>query len=116
MSQDDDRYDDERSRYRTRGERIRQNNLRDPYEAGRQVRTYGPDPRGAEKDQPWQAAHPHRNVERGQRPDWSEQPARYGGGYSDDEELSSRPRGDARYGLDTDAERHFVEGYQNPDN
>lgn len=114
MSQDDDRYDDEKSRYRTRGDRIRERNLRDPYEAGRQVRTYGP-----EQDRPWQAAHPHRDVERSQRPDWNEQPARYGGGYNDDEELWSRPRGargDARYGLDTDAERHFVEGYQNPDN
>ena len=71
MSQDDDRYDDERSRYRTRADRIREHDLRDPYEAGRQVRTYGP-----EQEHPWQAAHPRRDVERGQRPDWSEQPAR----------------------------------------
>ena len=111
------RHDDEQSRYRTRGDDIRERNLRDPYEARRQVRAYGDDNDWA-ADHPWQAAHPPRG-ERGRDPRWSEQPARYGGGYRDDEELWSRPRGargDARYGLDTDAERRFVEGYQNPDN
>ena len=114
MSRDDDRDDEERSRYRTREEQIRARNPRDPYEAGRPVRAY----RG-EEARPWQAAHPRRDLEGGRRPDWNEQPARYGGGYSDEDELWSRPRGargDARYGLDTDAERHFVEGYQNEDN
>ncbi|UGB38167.1 BON domain-containing protein [Frateuria soli] len=119
MSQDDYRYDDdERSRFRSRDERIRERNLRDPYEAGRQVRTYGPGQYGPDQEHPWQAAHPRRDPERGQRPDWSEQPARYGGGHDDDEQLWSRPRGargDARYGLDTEAERHFVEGYQSED-
>jgi len=113
MSRDDDRDDEERSRYRTREDRIRARNQRDPYEAGRQVRAYG------DEERPWQAAHPRRDFEGGQRPHRSEQPARYGGGYRDDDELWSRPRdarGDARYGLDTDAERHFVEGYHNEDN
>ncbi|UGB45694.1 BON domain-containing protein [Frateuria edaphi] len=113
MSRDDDRHDDERSRYRTREERIRERNLRDPYEAGRQVRAYGGD-----EERPWQAAHPRRDFEGGRAPDRSEQPARYGGGYREDDELWARPRdarGDARYGLDTDAERHFAEGYRNAD-
>ncbi|HET6806589.1 MAG TPA: BON domain-containing protein [Frateuria sp.] len=117
MSRHDDRYDD-RSRYRTRDDRIRERNQRAPYEADRQVRTYGSDDDYAAAH-PWQAAHPRSDFEGNRPPDWREQPVRYGGGYRDDEELWSRPRGtrgDARYGLDTDAERHFVEGYQDEDN
>lgn len=110
MSRDDDRHDDERSRYRTREERIRERNRRDPYEAGRQVRAYGGD-----EERPWQAAHPGGNFEGGRAPDRSEQPARYGGDYRDDDERPRDARGDARYGLDTDAERHFAEGYRNED-
>jgi hypothetical protein len=97
MSRDDDRHDDDRSRYRTREERIRERNLRDPYEAGRPVRAYG-----GEEKRPWQAAHPRRDFEGGRPPDWSEQPARYGGGYRDDE-------------LDTDTERHFAGDDRNED-
>jgi hypothetical protein len=118
------RYDDdERSRNRTRGDDIRERTVRDPYEAGRQVRTYRhEDDRSAEP--PWQAAHPPRAGEGGRESRWDEQPARYGGGYREDEELWSRSRGargDARYGLDTEAERHWaqehpVEGYWNEDN
>jgi hypothetical protein len=113
MSRNDD---DEQSRYRTRDERIRERNQRDPYESQRQVRTYGNDDDAA-ADRPWQAAHPRGRFEGAQEPRRDEQPARYGGGYRDDEP-GSRPRGsrgDARYGLDTYAERHFVEGYQNED-
>lgn len=114
---DDSRNDDERSRYRTRDDRTRERNLRDPYEAQRPVRTYGNDDDYA-AEHPWQAAHPRQGGEGGRGSRWDEQPARYGGGYRDDEELwspSRGARGDARYGLDTRAERHFVEGYQNPD-
>lgn len=102
--------DDERSRYRTRGDDIRERNLRDPYEARRQVRTYESDD-GWAAEHPWQAAHPPRDE--GRR---AERSAR-DGGYRDDEELWSRPRdarGDARYGLDTEAERHFAQEHPNP--
>ena len=118
MSRNDDSQDDERSRYRTRDDRIRERNLRDPYEAQRPVRAYGDDDDYAAKH-PWRAAHPRRDDEGGREPRWDEQPARYGGGYRGDEERQSRPRdarGDARYGLDTHVERHFVEGYQDEDN
>lgn len=111
------RDDDEQSRYRTRDDRIRERDLRDPYESQRQVRTYGDDNDDAAA-RPWRAAHPRRRFEGTQEPLWDEQPARYGGGYRGDDELWSSPhgaRGDARYGLDTHAERHFVEGYRNED-
>jgi len=115
MSRDDDRYDD-RSRYRTREDRIRERNQRDPYEAGREVRTYGNDEQATGRSP--QGNRWRRDLEGAPSPDWNEQPARYGGGYRGDEEFPPRPRdarGDARYGLDTYAERHFVEGYQNED-
>ena len=105
------RYD-ERSRNRTRGDDIRERTGRDPYEAERQVRTY-------RQGDDW-SDEPPRQAARESR--WDEQPARYGGGYRLDEEPWSRgARGDARYGLDTEAERrwaqeHPVEGYQNEDN
>ena len=111
------RNDDEQSRYRSRDDRIRARNLRDPYEARREVRTYRNDDDDAAGA--WQAAYPGRHAEDTREPRWDEQPARYGGGYRDEDELWSRPhdaRGDARYGLDTYAERHFVEGYRNEDN
>lgn len=110
------RNDDEQSRYRTPEDRIRERNLRDPYEAQRPVRTYGSED-DYDADHPWQAAHPGRDAGGARGPRRSEQPARYGGNYRDDE-LWSRPRdarGDARYGLDTEAERHYVEGYRNED-
>lgn len=90
---------------------------RAPYEAQRQVRTYGDDNDYA-AEHPWRAAHPQDRPQSGRAPRWSEQPARYGGGYDDDEPWSRPPaaRGDARYGLDTDAERAFAQGMQNPDN
>jgi osmotically-inducible protein OsmY len=61
---------------------------RDPYEANRQVRS-SDDPRAPRRD---------------------EQPARYGGEYRADvpRERSDRLRGDARYGWDTEAERHYA--------
>ncbi|MEI7035316.1 BON domain-containing protein [Fulvimonas yonginensis] len=113
------RYDDDyspRNRQRMAEER---DERRDPYESQRQVRTYGDDNRFA-AEHPWQAAHPRRWQEGGQQqPRWNEEPSRYGGGYRGDELWSSqqqRPLGDARYDLDTRAERNFVEGYQNDDN
>lgn len=63
---------------------------RDPYEAQRYVRTFGDDDPYA-ASHPWQAAHPQAPHEGGgPRPPWSEQPARYGGGYRADELWSSR--------------------------
>lgn len=117
MSRNDE---DDRSSYRTRGEQIRERNARapdederrGPYQAQRNVRTFGPDD-GHAAQHPWRAAHPRDEDERGRAPRRSEQPARYGGGY-DDDELWSSPRGDrgdARYGLDTRAERRYGERY-----
>ena len=116
MSRDDDRYED-RSRYRTREDRLRARNQRDPYEASRELRPYGNEEDYA-AGRGGQAGRWRGEFEGGQSPGWSEQPARYGGGYRDEDASWARPRGargDARYGLDTDAERHFVEGYQNED-
>lgn len=119
MSHDDD-YDQER--YRTRGEQIRERNDREPreaerrgpYQGQRDVRTFGEDDRYA-AEHPWRAAHPRDEGGRPRSPRRSEQPARYGGGY-DDDELWSTSRGDARHGPDTRGERPFVEGHQNEDN
>ncbi|HEV2540751.1 MAG TPA: BON domain-containing protein [Frateuria sp.] len=85
-----------------RGPRIH-DERRDPYEARRQVRTFGDDNETA-AERPWRAAHPQHERNDTRSPRWSEQPARYGGGYREDE-LWSGHRGDARYGQDTDSER-----------
>ena len=75
------RYDDEDPRYGARpGNRDARH---DPYET-RQGRSSG---EGRERQR------------------WADQPARYGS--RRDEELWSAPRGDARYGLDTGAEREY---------
>jgi hypothetical protein len=106
------RNDDESSRYRNRDERIREHNLRDPYESRREVRSY----RDAEDAASWQANYPGRHAEGPRDPRWDEQPARYGGGYRDDESAwprSRQARGDAR--PDAYAGRRFVEGYRNED-
>lgn len=107
------RHDDDDPRH-TRDDRSHAPDpRRDPYEASRQVRSFGDDnPYAA--SHPWQAAHPDRDRERGQRPRWSEQPARYGGGYRDDEdELWSHPRATRD---DNERTHPRIEGYQNPDN
>ncbi|HEV2620808.1 MAG TPA: BON domain-containing protein [Frateuria sp.] len=78
---------------------------RDPYEARRHVRTFGDEDEMA-AEHPWRAAHPQQERGGTRSPRWSEQPARYGGGYREDE-LWSGHRGDARYGLDTDNERAY---------
>jgi hypothetical protein len=110
------RYED----YPQRGPRGRhesgRDERRDPYEGQRQVRTFGDDDAFA-AEHPWRAAHPQRDFEGSRSPRWSEQPARYGGGYGDDE-LWSTPRGtrdDARYGLDTDDERAYGRAALNED-
>jgi BON domain len=110
------RHDDDDPRAGDRDEpRHAPDPRRDPYEARRNVRSFGDDDAYA-AGHPWQAAHPDRDRERGQRPRWSEQPARYGGAYRDDEdELWSHPRatrGESRHG----SGRPPIEGYQNPDN
>lgn len=111
------RHDDDDPRFADRDERRdAPDPRRDPYEARRYVRTFGDDNRYA-AEHPWQAAHPGRERERGQPPRWSEQPARYGGAYRDDEdELWSNPRS-TRGGRDeNERTRPRIEGYQNPDN
>lgn len=121
MSRNDD---DDQASYRTRGEQIRERNARasseeerrGPYQAQHNVRTFGPDD-GEAAARPWRAAHGGDEGERGRTSRWNEQPARYGGGY-DDDELWSAPRGkrgDARYGLDTSAERRYGERTLNED-
>src|SRR5690606_17809010 len=80
------------SRYRTREDRIRERNLRDPYEAQRTVPT-DDDGHG----------HPRRSLEDTREPPWDEQPARYGGGYRGDEASWPRPRGRHGDARDTDA-------------
>ena len=103
------RYDDDHPQRPARA----RNEGRDPYEAQRQVRNVGDDDQFAE--QPWRAAHPQHQRESGTRaPRWDEQPARYGGGYRDDE-LWRGDRGDARYGLDTDNERAYGQHLQQQD-
>lgn len=111
------RYDDDYPQRAPRGRPRAPEERRDPYEAQRQVRTFGADDEYA-AERPWRAAHPQRDAGGERRPRWSEQPERYGGGYRDDE-LWSTPRGerdDARYGLDTDNERRYAQGMQDPDN
>lgn len=93
------RHDDDYAQRRPRGHDER----RDPYESRRQVRTFGDDREWA-AEHPWRAAHPEHDRGGRRAPRWSEQPARYGGGYGDDELWSSQ-RDDARYGLDSDSER-----------
>lgn len=79
------RHDDDPYHDRPTGE---PDTRRDPYEARRQVRS-DDDPRAPRRD---------------------EQPARYGGDYRADapRERAGRLRGDARYGWDTEAERHYA--------
>jgi hypothetical protein len=98
------RNDDERSR--TRDDRIRARNPRDPYEAQRRVRT-------DEDDEASGARQGLRSRRGSGDAPWDEQPARYGGGYRGDD--ASGPRG-ARHGMDPYSERRFVEGYQDEDN
>ena len=102
--EDDHPHRDPRSRHDTgRDER------RAPYEAQRQVRSFGDDNDYA-AEHPWQAAHPQDDhAGRGRHPRASEQPARYGGEYRDDEPWAPPRghRGDARYGLDTREERAY---------
>ena len=120
MSRNDE---DDQARYRTRGEQIRERNARasdederrGPYEAQRNVRTFSADDDEA-AERPWRAAHPRDEGERARSSRWDEQPARYGGGYDDEQRSAPRgERGDARYGLDTRAERRFGERYRNED-
>jgi hypothetical protein len=104
------RHDDD---YPQRGPRSHEER-RDPYESRRQVRTFGDD-REWPAEHPWRAAHPQQAHDRGgtRAPRWSEQPARYGGDYRDDE-LWSGQRDDARYGLDTDNERAYAQRGNRP--
>jgi len=83
---------------RAEAERERDERIRDPYEAQRHVRSFGDD--RADAAHGWDTAHGHGNDHFGHdrvafdsagrpmhnaRPGWSEQPARYGGGYRGDE-------------------------------
>lgn len=90
MNRHDDDPDQPPAPNRMRAAIRGEDDLRDPYEARRYVRTYGDDDPYAAAH-PWQAAHPHAPREGGGRPPWNEQPARYGGGYRADERSSARP-------------------------
>jgi hypothetical protein len=99
-----DRWRDQHPRRR---HGIEREDARAPYESQRQVRAFDDD-RGDVAEHPWRAAHPQSAFGQGGRePRWDEQPARYGGGYADDELRTRGQRGDARYGLDTAAERAY---------
>jgi hypothetical protein len=112
-------------------ERARDERIRDPYEAQRPVRTFGDD-RPSAATYPWDAAHGHGNDHfphdrvafdsagrpmRDIRPSWSEQPARYGGGYRADQPGVTRQHADGhrshQRGWDDDRVDHTDRGQSN---
>lgn len=113
-------------------ERVRDERIRDPYEAQRPVRSFGDD-RPHAAAHPWDAAHGSApdhfatdraavdNAGRPMRtssPSWSEQPARYGGGYHGDDprdgsrRSTSDPRA-SRPGWDDEHTDHYGRGQSN---